>query len=163
MKSEVKFSYKRKSKTYITIALLCVGIFVLAFITSLLFSKSMSTTLIMIIFITAFLVLVTGLVFNIISDMYLRRLVEYKNNICEYRIRREYCRALQLFNSKDLKEVVNIYNKHIPDKHRYKDLLYISLIHEFMHSEDETLKEKGSTKLVELIADNSPDHIHLFE
>lgn len=163
MKSEVKFSYKRKSKTYITIAWLCVGIFILAFITSLLFSKSMSTTLIMIIFITAFLVLVTGLVFNIISDMYRRRLVEYKNNIREYRIRREYCRALQLFNSKDLKEVVNIYNKHIPDKHRYKDLLYISLIHEFMHSEDEILKEKGYSKFLNLINDNSPANICLFE
>jgi hypothetical protein len=95
--------------------------------------------------------------------MYRRRLVEYMKNIREYRIRREYCRALRLFDSQDFKTIVDIYNRHIPDNHQYKDLLYISLIHEFKHTDDQDMKEKGDIKFAKLIENNHPKHIYLFE
>lgn len=122
-------------------------------------AEKVSTKTFTTIFIIVFVSMIFGLIANFISDIYRRRLIVYKNNIREYRIRREYRRALQLFKSNDLKEVVNIYNKHIPDDHRYKDLLYISLIHEFMHSNDETMREKGNRKFAELIAENDPNKI----
>lgn len=163
MKAETKFNYKKKSKVYARLAWTTIVIFVLAFVSSMLFSKLMSYKLIITIFLSALVIIIVGLVFNIISDMYRRRLVEYMHNIREYRIRKEYCRALLSLKSKDIKTAVNIYNKHIPDKHKYKDLLYISLIHEFMHSDDNDISDKGNIKYTALIADNNPNSIYLFE
>jgi len=84
----------------------------------------------------------------------------FENTVYE---EREYCRALRLIESQDLKTVVDIYNNFIPVHHKYKDLLYVALIHESMHSDDIEIKNKGIAKFNKLINDNSPLKVYMLD
>jgi uncharacterized membrane protein (DUF485 family) len=171
MKYSTKKRYKSRYRKFSILAWTTVILFVVLFILLLVLSyfNIINSVGITISGIVLFTLLITGMVLNFYMILYNDRLKRYMNNIREYRTLRDYQKALLSIESGDIKSAIKLYNNCIPNG-RYKDLLYISLVHELKHgdnsieySEGETMKEKGCRKFAELIKKNDPNNIYLFD
>ena len=163
MKPEDKRKYKKYAKNLLIAGYMAVILFLASFIMLLTFIDKIPYFLRVIMIITMILSIMSGLVLNFISDGYRKDLIYYMRNIREYRIQRNYCKALELIESGDLQGARKIFNNLMPSKHRYNDLLFVALIHEFKYSQDPELKEIGLRNINERIAYYNTNKINLFE
>ena len=150
MTPELKRWYKKKCKLNQVLAWIMVIIFTICFSFPFIFTKYITEPTAYFFFSTTIISVIIGIILNGIASSHRRELINYKYSIREYRIRRNYVKAMQYLTNNDLVSAVNMYNI-IPSNHKCKDYLYISLFHEFKHSDIDTIKDKGIQNFNEFI------------